>query len=595
MFYAHYVLSKKGPLAKVWLAAHWDKKLTKAHVFETDVEKTVDNIISPKVKMALRTSGHLLLGVVRIYSRKQKYLIQDLGEACAKIKMAFRPGVVDLPSEGIVASADTITLPEIFHDFETAVVDLGTLEMEEQFIMHRSRAEEITLKDDFTGSVFALEDEFQSTENEFGGMLEDIEIPRRSVTLQNESRISDNSHLAITDDKNGGDSLMEVQDKHTLEDKRLDDAFGNQDYVGDGFGDFGQGGLQDLLNVPNIPSLDDINLEQNMEVDPVNGATDMEQPPKEKDDSMEVVIQQNESIRDEDGFVLEPIEISGLKVRPKRKRKLVVDTKKEMTGEVIRAQLRDCSDTLQSKCFPPPSKKALVWKETASSEQLYQKPTIPFMTEEISQLITSNMTLSIPEDFKGDETLFDLDREIEVPRNGDGAESTINESAIPVPHSPTGNTDVISERMFDMPLEEGRDNDIGANTGVGDLINNIDNEDEVSAKIIPEMPDLERELAEEDMIGSTDTQATTEQQSEEYEQRRWTKRTQQILRMIEKGFSHSDTLHFSDLTRKCSRKQAASRFYTCLLLAKEGAVSFHQKEPFSQIAIKQGQLYTESI
>ena len=90
MFYAHYVLSKKGPLAKVWLAAHWDKKLTKAHVFETDVEKTVDNIISPKVKMALRTSGHLLLGVVRIYSRKQKYLIQDLGEACAKIKMAFR-------------------------------------------------------------------------------------------------------------------------------------------------------------------------------------------------------------------------------------------------------------------------------------------------------------------------------------------------------------------------------------------------------------------------------------------------------------------------------------------------------------------------
>ena len=37
----------------------------------------------------------------------------------------LRPGVVDLPSEGIVASADTITLPEIFHDFETAVVDLG--------------------------------------------------------------------------------------------------------------------------------------------------------------------------------------------------------------------------------------------------------------------------------------------------------------------------------------------------------------------------------------------------------------------------------------------------------------------------------------
>ena len=47
-------------------------------------------VVLLQVKMALRTSGHLLLGVVRIYSRKQKYLIQDLGEACAKIKMAFR-------------------------------------------------------------------------------------------------------------------------------------------------------------------------------------------------------------------------------------------------------------------------------------------------------------------------------------------------------------------------------------------------------------------------------------------------------------------------------------------------------------------------
>ena len=90
MFYATFVLSKKGPLAKVWLAAHWEKKVTKAQIFETDVQKTVDDIISPRVKLALRTSGHLLLGVVRIYSRKQKYLIQDLGEACAKIKMAFR-------------------------------------------------------------------------------------------------------------------------------------------------------------------------------------------------------------------------------------------------------------------------------------------------------------------------------------------------------------------------------------------------------------------------------------------------------------------------------------------------------------------------
>ena len=43
-----------------------------------------------QVKMALRTSGHLLLGVVRIYSRKAKYLLADCNEAFVKIKMAFR-------------------------------------------------------------------------------------------------------------------------------------------------------------------------------------------------------------------------------------------------------------------------------------------------------------------------------------------------------------------------------------------------------------------------------------------------------------------------------------------------------------------------
>lgn len=37
--------------------------------------------------MALRLSGQLLLGVVRIYSRKAKYLLDDCNEALLKIKL----------------------------------------------------------------------------------------------------------------------------------------------------------------------------------------------------------------------------------------------------------------------------------------------------------------------------------------------------------------------------------------------------------------------------------------------------------------------------------------------------------------------------
>ena len=37
--------------------------------------------------MALRLSGQLLLGVVRIYSRKAKYLLDDCNDALLRIKM----------------------------------------------------------------------------------------------------------------------------------------------------------------------------------------------------------------------------------------------------------------------------------------------------------------------------------------------------------------------------------------------------------------------------------------------------------------------------------------------------------------------------
>lgn len=41
MFYSDVILSKRGPLAKVWLAAHAERKLTKSQLLQTDIEQTV--------------------------------------------------------------------------------------------------------------------------------------------------------------------------------------------------------------------------------------------------------------------------------------------------------------------------------------------------------------------------------------------------------------------------------------------------------------------------------------------------------------------------------------------------------------------------
>jgi cohesin complex subunit SCC1 len=51
--YAQFISNKKGPLAKIWLAAHWDKKLTKAQVYETNIESTIEAILEPNVRKNL--------------------------------------------------------------------------------------------------------------------------------------------------------------------------------------------------------------------------------------------------------------------------------------------------------------------------------------------------------------------------------------------------------------------------------------------------------------------------------------------------------------------------------------------------------------
>jgi hypothetical protein len=51
------------------------------------VISSTDSILNPASPLALRVSGHLMLGVVRIYSRKVKYLMSDCTEAMWKIKM----------------------------------------------------------------------------------------------------------------------------------------------------------------------------------------------------------------------------------------------------------------------------------------------------------------------------------------------------------------------------------------------------------------------------------------------------------------------------------------------------------------------------
>lgn len=100
-----------------------ERKLSKTQTLQTDIEKSVgesqsrwlrnwnidqiaDAIVGQDVEvMALRLSGQLLLGVVRIYSRKAKYLLDDCNEALLKIKLVrssiSRPCSFPYPYTGV--------------------------------------------------------------------------------------------------------------------------------------------------------------------------------------------------------------------------------------------------------------------------------------------------------------------------------------------------------------------------------------------------------------------------------------------------------------------------------------------------------------
>ncbi|KAG6372290.1 Rec8 like protein-domain-containing protein [Boletus reticuloceps] len=101
--------------------------------------------------MALRLSGQLLLGVVRIYSRKAKYLLDDCNEALLKIKMAFRPGLVDMTEDQLAVNRNAITLQGGNLDLDVLIPDINwDIDFEDRIAEpqghHVARQADITLQ-----------------------------------------------------------------------------------------------------------------------------------------------------------------------------------------------------------------------------------------------------------------------------------------------------------------------------------------------------------------------------------------------------------------------------------------------------------------
>ncbi|KAG6820980.1 hypothetical protein H0H93_008609 [Arthromyces matolae] len=143
-----------------------ERKLSKTQTLQTDIEQSVDAIMGQEIEvMALRLSGQLLLGVVRIYSRKAKYLLDDCNEALLKIKMAFRPGIVDMTEEQLAVNKNAITLQPGGLDLDLLLPDVNwEVDFEDRTIQahghHQADIHDITLRTVNDFQDFDLQDPF---------------------------------------------------------------------------------------------------------------------------------------------------------------------------------------------------------------------------------------------------------------------------------------------------------------------------------------------------------------------------------------------------------------------------------------------------
>ncbi|KAM6112912.1 double-strand-break repair protein rad21-like protein 1 [Pterocles gutturalis] len=565
MFYMHLLVNKRGPLAKIWLAAHWEKKLTKAHVFECNLETTVEKMISPKFTIALRTSGHLLLGVVRIYHRKAKYLLADCSEALTKMKTSFRPGLVDLPEDNFEAAYQSITLPEEFHDFETPLPDLNAIDVAEHFTLNQSRAEDITLTEDYESNILLCDRSFDEEPHALRKQSFDI-----SIAMSGNSLVADPDSASVS-----GDRSALHEDTYCFE----HDCFGDEENAADMIEIL----LRDEQNGldKDIPDKEEErplspDLPENSADIESNGADTTNKTVSHPMDETTLLL------REEEGFVLEPVDNTAVTQRKKnkRKRKLLVDVQKELSCNTIYNQLNNYTDILTTLDLAPPTKKTMMWKESGGVDKLLSQATQPVVHDDLQMLFARCFK---SHGFKMRRKGMWRESETEETRKvQDTTEmliveepSYLQESAHPETKRKNRNYSFVLTSLNNR--NETADNcgetiDGAALSESSSLANNP-----LGQGAEAQQPELPNELT---------------RNGKDSEEKRWSRRTLQLLitlQHLKRSGMHSFSLR--ELCRKNNRKEAAAKFYIFLVLKKQLVIELSQSAPFADITATLGPMF----
>lgn len=643
MFYSIYVLGKKGPLARVWLAAHWDKKITKSQILESNIVESVDSILQPRIKLSLRTSSHLLLGIVRIYARKTIYLLQDCQDAAFKIKSAFRPGAVDLPEGKQEAAVNAITLPEML-DFVTnfdLIEPPALIEPVVNTTNHRNitLAEDVAMTDDtFSG--------FHSWGNNTGEMS----------TVRNASNVSGAKALQqldanLNDDGFGGelgvaplpdeeffqvdidadaatkaDDIM-TQTQQAQQDRPMSRASNASDMSagqsmadsgppstpgGAGFGNEDIDNVQGLFDSMRDPDAVQAGNGDNMPITNGDSQYNNGTLPPIQEESIDQAVP--------DSMVLDPVVHDASGIMPKRKRRrrlgIIVDEVKTLSGEEIKAQLSDTKDIVTALDLAPPTKQLMEVKRSANVDKLFSQPECQILSKVLLEYYTRNLISSKLDHEQADNELPSMARHDGYNHNSfnghmdsfgapsfgyDGDMSNVQQDVSYLDNQTDYGGDLLPPRTPKTPAAYRGQQQAHQRTSPKKKRSKTDfNNDSMieKQKIKSRTEDSILMPSDQNSFNNNITQRDDEddgpvddpmaagETEEQYEERIRNRRTHILLQLLGPTLD-AGTIQFSNLCRGYRRKQVAQHFFSLLVLKKQQAVDLVQADTGSNY----GELY----
>lgn len=372
MFYSVFVLGKRGPLAKAWLAAHCRKKLKKNDILSVNVPQTVEAILQSRVRMSLRLMSHLMVGVTVIHNRQAVHLLADLEHARIVSTLKFT-SKVEAPEGKLQARLTDINLPDVEPD----------LFMFEESTEDRERHLPVTLRTDRVS--------MQEFELEFYDASQSI---------------SDRDFFSVR--LGEGPSFLSIQDDIVFEDNVFQD---------DGFGARPNRPPEELFNLFSqdealsqpVDALPEVNIREepsdsNFLPDPheleEGRQYDRLRPPSNigistassLETARERLSRQSRVLGDDD-LVLEPIEPESIRQRPRKKaRRFIIDEQTCIPRGEFNKRLRNAKDTLNPIQVVIISKEQAILQQAGLVKNLLSRPSRKIVSEELKQVIREGFT-----------------------------------------------------------------------------------------------------------------------------------------------------------------------------------------------------------